>query len=236
MKLETVVGSLALAAALTGGTTFAQDFAYGMAEEPPKDEVPVPAQLSLALRDAPREDLEPDSDPSFLPDLPILVDGVKYTAQQIEAQDIHLSHYVLDTRSEAMGVVQGFRTTGDLTTYFDSTGQFPSEKPTAARGATPCWTGTMYYEHPSYVGSYLGLAPGLGFSYVGSRMNDRISSLKSTPCGSWTALFEHAGFRGHVLWIGKGVNVSYLGNYGWYTGTVFWSWWNDRVSSTLVFW
>ncbi|MFP2925028.1 hypothetical protein ACLESO_07375 [Pyxidicoccus sp. 3LG] len=237
MELETVVRSLALAAVLTSGAAFAQDFAYDRAEEEPEDEVIVPAQLSLALRDTPREAPEPvPDDPSYLPAIPILVDGVKYTARELREKDIHLSHYVVDAYAESFGGMLGFRTTDDLTAYFHATGQFPSEKPTAARGAAFCWAASTFHEHESYVGSYLGLSPGLGFSYVGSRMNDRITSVKSTPCGSWTVLFEHSSFRGYSLWLRGGTNVPRLAVYGWYTGPVFWSWWNDRASSVLVYW
>ncbi|WP_163996763.1 hypothetical protein [Pyxidicoccus caerfyrddinensis] len=242
MKLKTLIGSLTLASLLVGGTSLA---AAPYEPTPPHDSKPAPIKeaqmervpLSAVLRDAAREDLEKDPEDGFLPELPILVDGVTYTAEQIREKDIHLSHYVLDGRSAELGAVQGFRTTEELTKYLEATNQFPSEEPKVQQLA--CDPYSWFFEHAGYWGYYFTLYPGYGYSYVGNFWNDRISSIWSTQCGSWTLVTEHSNYQGHVLWIGRNWAINNLSGWGWYTGWwPFRSWhsWNDRISSVAVYW
>ncbi|WP_342380892.1 hypothetical protein NVS55_14590 [Myxococcus stipitatus] len=241
MNLKTVIGSLTLAVMLTGGTALAQN----IEPVPPHDTGDLPNKegklervpLSKVLRDAPREDIENQPVEGFLPELPILVDGVKYTAKEIQEKDIHLSHYVLDGRSAELAVVQGFRTTEQLKEYFAATGQFPSEQPTGQQLAN-CNPWSVFFEHSWYGGASFSVYPGWGYPTLGW-WNDRISSLWSTQCGRWTLVTEHAWYGGHVLWIGRAWAIPNMGSYGWYTGWWpfrRWHSWNDRVSSVAVYW
>ncbi|WP_338864846.1 M4 family metallopeptidase [Myxococcus stipitatus] len=198
----------------------------------------VPITLAMAFTDPPRQDNEVPPDDSFLPDLPILVDGQQYTAAQIRDQDIFLAHYVLDANSAQLNVIQGFRTSADLQAYLTATNQFPSEQPTALQRAA-CNTPAQFFEHDNFRGEQLSLSPGWAYRQLGGFWNDRMSSVKSSWCGRWTLLSEHINFDGHKFWVVGGNEIPRLGTGGWYTG--FWpfrSWrtWNDRVSSVGVFW
>ncbi|MBZ4396999.1 hypothetical protein VZQ01_03940 [Myxococcus faecalis] len=240
MNLKSVMGSLVLASLLSTGAAFAQNIEpvpeHNTGDLPNKEGELARIPLSKVLRDAPREDIEQAPVEGFLPELPILVDGVRYTAQQLQERDIHLSHYVLDGNSAAMAVVQGFRTTADLTKYFQQTHQFPSEQPTT--GMAPCNPWSVFFEHSWYGGAAFSVYPGWGYNTLGW-WNDRISSMWSTQCGRWTLMTEHSYFGGHVLWVGRAWAIGNMGSYGWYTG--FWPFrrwhsWNDRVSSVAVYW
>ncbi|NTX50970.1 hypothetical protein HUA74_29120 [Myxococcus sp. CA051A] len=241
MKLKTLIGSLTLATLLTGGTAVAQNIEpvppHETGEIPSRDGEMVRVPLSKVLKDSAREDIEQAPVEGFLPELPILVDGVKYTAKQIQEKDIHLSHYVLDARSAEQAVVQGFRTTADVTKYFNQTGQFPSEQPTGAELA-PCNPWSVFFEHSWYGGANFSVYPGWGYNTLGW-WNDRISSMWSTQCGRWTVMTEHHYFGGHQLWVARAWAVGNMGSYGWYTGWWpfrRWHSWNDRVSSVAVYW
>ncbi|NTX04243.1 MULTISPECIES: hypothetical protein [Myxococcus] len=241
MKLKTLIGSLTLATLLTGGTAVAQNIEpvppHETGEIPSRDGEMVRVPLSKVLKDSAREDIEQAPVEGFLPELPILVDGVKYTAKQIQEKDIHLSHYVLDARSAEQAVVQGFRTTADVTKYFNQTGQFPSEQPTGAE-LGPCNPWSVFFEHSWYGGANFSVYPGWGYNTLGW-WNDRISSMWSTQCGRWTVMTEHHYFGGHQLWVARAWAVGNMGSYGWYTGWWpfrRWHSWNDRVSSVAVYW
>ncbi|NMO15092.1 peptidase M4 [Pyxidicoccus fallax] len=212
------------------------------AHETPPNPVPdatlVQIPLSQVLTDPPRHDEESQVEDRFLPDLPILVNGVQYTAEQLRAQDIHLAHYVLDERSAELNVVQGFRTSAELQTYMRSTNQYPSEQPTSLQQAL-CNQHSVFFEHANYAGASFTVPPGLGLSYVGNTWNDRISSVWGSRCASWTVLGEHINLGGYWLWIGRGWSLNNLRGWGYYTGFwIFRSWhsWNDRVSSVILFW
>lgn len=240
MQRKQLLGSLVLALGLLSGQAFA---APAMEPTPDKQLEPidnkeaevVPATFDLAFQDAkPESDEAPDD--GFLPELPILVDGKLYSAQELQDGGVHLSHYVLDSRSAEMNVVQGFRTSADLQLYMEKTGQVPSEQ---ERKSLLCPIRSYFFEHSFYGGSYFTMPPGSAQANLGGFWNDRISSVWSSPCASWTVLFEHSNFQGHLLWLGRGWAVPAVGLFGWIGWSGWWPhWysWNDRASSAIVFW
>lgn len=241
MKLKTLIGSLTLASLMVGGPSLAAPYEPTPEHEtkpaPIKEAEMVRVPLSAVLRDAEPSDLEKEPEEGFLPDLPILVDGERYTAKEVQEKDIHLAHYVLDDRSAELGVVQGFRTAEELKKYLEGTDQFPSEEPKMQ--PLLCDPYSWFFEHSWYWGNYFTLYPGWGYGNLGGFWNDRISSIWSTQCGRWTLVTEHSNFNGHVLWIGRNWAIGNLSNWGWYTGWWpfrRWHSWNDRISSVAVYW
>jgi hypothetical protein len=235
-------GSLLVASLLASGNVLAS----GLEPVPPHDtgSIPnregelVPATLDDVFIDPVRHDNETQVDDSFLPDLPILVDGRKYTAEELRAADIHLAHYVLDARSAELQVVQGFRTSEDLKNYLHATNQFPSLQPRGAQQFN-CNPYSVFFEHAGYGGASFSVYPGWTYNTLGSFWNDRISSIWGTQCGSWTLAGEHTYFGGYWLWIGRAWAVYNLSPWGWYTGVWpfrRWHSWNDRISSVRVYW
>ncbi|MCP3058112.1 M4 family metallopeptidase [Myxococcus sp. K38C18041901] len=198
----------------------------------------VQASLAALFTDPPPRDPELQYEDSFLPDLPILVDGVQYTAAQLLQQDIFLPYYVLDDRSAELNVLQGFRTSADLQAYLRATNQYPSEQPTSLQKST-CNPYSVFREHANYGGASFTVPPGWGYSDLRPYWNDRISSLFSTQCGSLTVLFQHVNFGGFRVVFGRGWAIRRLSDWGLYAN--FWpftAWhnWNDQASSVFVYW
>jgi peptidase inhibitor family I36 len=242
MKRTQIIGSLVLALGLLSGPALASG---GGIEPVPTDKEldPIvnkeaevfPATLDLAFQDA-RPESQEKPDEGFLPELPILLDGKLYSAEELQKAEVHLSHYVLDSRSAELDVVQGFRTSEDFKLYLEKTGQMPSEQPKDARLFCPP---AHYWEHGFFGGARFSVWPGQALSNLGGFWNDRISSVWNSPCSSWTVLFEHSNFGGHQLWLGRGWAIPHVGLFGWLGWSGWfprWYNWNDRASSVIVFW
>jgi hypothetical protein len=237
-----LLGSLVLAIALTGGQTFASS----MEPVPEKELEELPLEEVEAQRvtvDLAFKDVEPSDDEAkdeeFLPDLPVLVDGKLYSAEELEKAGIQLPHYVLDSNAAEQDVLLGFRDSESLKVYLEKTGQMPSNEP-QEKSALLCWfrPPAYFFDGTSYTGRYFTLRPGFGHANLGS-WDNRISSIRGTRCGHWTLLTEFANYQGRRLWLGSSWAVPNLSSYRIYP--YFWPWWfrqtwNNRASSVMVYW
>lgn len=241
MSFKRLIGSLVLALSLTGGQSLAASVQEPTPDKqleaiPNKEGEIVPVTVDLAFQDA-KPDSDEKIDDGFLPELPILLDGKQYSAEELQKAEVHISHFVLDSRSAEMNVIQAFRTSEDMKAYLDKTGQLPADQDKLRQG----WCGipSFFFEHSFYGGSWFAVPPGWGYGNLGGFWNDRISSLWGSPCASWTLITEHSNFNGHRLWIGRGWAVPSLAPLGWIGWSGWWPvWysWNDRVSSVWVYW
>jgi hypothetical protein len=239
MQPKKLIGSLVLALSLVSGPAFAAS----IEPVPEKDLDPVinkeakivPATLDLAFQE-PRPESEEKPDEGFLPELPILLDGKLYSAEELQEAGVHLSDYVLDTSSAEMNVLQGFRSPEQMKVYLEKTGQMPSEQPSDRQLLCPY---SHFYEHSWYGGARFSVYPGQAVANLGWFWNDRISSVWSSVCASWTVLYEHPNFGGHRLWLGRNWAIPHVGAFGWLGWSGWfprWYNWNDRASSVIVFW
>lgn len=240
MQPKKLIGSLVLALSLVSGPAFAAGIEPVPADKELDPIINKEAELFPATLDLAFQDVRPESeelpDEGFLPELPILLDGKQYSAEELQKAGVHLAHYVLDSRSAELNVVQGFRTSEDMKMYLEKTGQMPSEQPAEAR--LLCRP-AHYWEHSWYGGARFSMWPGQAIGNLGGFWNDRISSVWNSNCSSWTVLFEHSYFQGHQLWLGRGwaiPNVGVFGWIGWHRWFPRWYNWNDRASSVIVFW
>lgn len=243
MKRKQLIGSLVLALSLVGGPALAAAIEPTPGKELDpiinKEAEVIPATLDLAFQE-PRPESEEAPDEGFLPELPILLEGKLYSAEELQKAEIHLSDYVLDTSSAEMNVLQGFRTPEDLKLYLETTGQMPSEQPKERQAECPY---SNFYEHSEYGGARFSLYPGQAVTHLGGFWNDRISSVSNSSCAGVTVLFEHSYFGGHRLWLGRNWATPNLGAFGWMAWGGWWparwyGWhsWNDRASSVIVYW
>jgi hypothetical protein len=235
MQRKQLLGSLVVTLGLLSGQAFAS-----LEPNPGKELEPidnreaevVPATLDLAFQEVrPETDERPED---FLPDLPILLDGKLYSAEELREAGVHLPHYVLDAQSAEMQVVQGFRTADELRTYLERTDQMPSEDD--GERHFHCNIRSYFFDGVFYGGPWFSVAPGNALATLGS-WNNRISSVWGSPCARWTVLFDHTWFQGRQLWIGRGWAVPNLAVHGWlawYRWRPYWYTWNNRASSLAV--
>lgn len=235
-----LLGTLVLAISVTGSQALAssmepvpeQEF-----EELPLQEVETqPVTVDMAFREVKPSD-EQAKDDEFLPDLPVLVDGKLYSAEELEKSGIKLPHYVLDSNAAKQDILLGFRDAESLKVYLEKTGQMPSDEP-QEKSALPCWfrPPAYFYDGTYFTGRYFSLRPGFGHASLGV-WDNRISSTRGTRCGSWTLLTEFPNYQGRRLWLGRNWAVPNLSSYRVYP--YFWFFrqtWNNRASSVMVFW
>jgi hypothetical protein len=76
------------------------------------------------------------------------------------------------------------------------------------------------YQHSNFAGAKFTVNGNYDVSYVGSRWNDKISSIACNPYCRMT-VYEHRDYKGrsHVF----GSNIQFVGDF-----------WNDRISSMKV--
>lgn len=245
MRLKRLIGPLALAAGLLGGSALAQQLPEPVPQEELEPKEAEDGELVEVTVDMAFEDADRDSEPEepgetdLPPEIPIIVDGEQYTSEELAEKDIHISHYVLDQRSVELGAVQGFRTSEDIKAYLEETDQFPSTTP--PEGWWPWYCHAFFFEHAGYSGNWFAVPPGWGYGNLGWFWNDRISSIWGSQCGKWTLVTEHANFKGHKLWIASNLALYNMSWYGWWQGSWWWPWWqwyswNDRISSVWVYW
>ena len=80
--------------------------------------------------------------------------------------------------------------------------------------------GCILYEHANFAGHTFTIRGNYNLSYIGSRWNDKVSSIACNPYCSVT-VFEHRDFKGASERFRP--NIQYVGG-----------WWNDRISSARV--
>lgn len=235
-----LLGTLVLAISLAGSQTLAsglEPVPEKEFEELPLEEVEAqPVSVDLAFQRV-EPSKEQSKEEEFLPDLPVLLDGKLYSAEELEKAGIQLPHYVLDSNAAEQDVLLGFRDAESLKVYLEKTAQMPSDEP-QERSALLCWFRPPAYFHDGayYTGLYFSLRPGFGYANLGS-WDNRISSIRGTRCGSWTLLTELPNFQGRRLWLGSSWAVPNLSSYRMYP--YFWPFrqtWNNRASSVMVFW
>ncbi len=238
MQRKQSLGSLVLALGLLSGQALASGMEPTPEKElefiPIKDAEFVPASLDLVFQDS-EPDTEDTPEEGFLPELPILLDGKLYSAEELQNAEVYLTHYVLDSRSAELNVIQGFRSSEDLKRYLDETGQYPQE------GATPenpevCFAYSQFFVEPGFGGDYFSVCAGQAHPFLGSWDNS-ISSVSSSRFVSWTVLFDQPNFKGQKLLISRGWSIPRLSEKGWLARSAFWPvWftWNNRASSVSV--
>jgi Peptidase inhibitor family I36 len=80
--------------------------------------------------------------------------------------------------------------------------------------------GCILFEHINFGGAKFTIRGNTDLSYIGSRWNDKVSSIACNPyCG--VTVFEHRDFKGASWKVGA--NIQYVGDR-----------WNDKISSAKV--
>jgi hypothetical protein len=169
----------------------------------------------------------------FVPTVPVLVDGVLYSPEELEKHGIKVVRFLLDEESEAKGTLRGFTNAASLQEFLVKQGRMPTDEPQSPRAAS---CPSYFYEHWYYGGNWFNMHAGSAYPWLGS-WNNRISSV-STTCASWTVLYSLPFYVNQQLWIGRYTNVPELGRYGYWRWWWGWKWrsWNDNAMSVAVFW
>lgn len=87
-------------------------------------------------------------------------------------------------------------------------------------GPSVSFKGCILFEHANFSGHKFTIRGNYNLSYIGSRWNDRVSSIACNPYCEAT-VFEHRDFKGASWRVGG--NIQYVGGD-----------WNDLISSARV--
>ena len=169
-----------------------------------------------------------------IPQVPIVIDGVRYAPEEISQFNGRLLRYVLDQHSQAEGVIYAFTTLEGLTQYLkDQWGWEPtspsmrSMKSGIVRPMSDSYW-TVFYADAYYAGSTILSAPNAAISdlsTVSPGWNDRISSVKVATGSAWATLYADTSYAGDQLWMQRGTEWSSLAGSGW-----------DNRASSLKVW
>jgi hypothetical protein len=170
-----------------------------------------------------------------IPQMPIVIDGVRYAPEGISQFNGRVLRYVLDQHSQSEGVIYAFTTLEGLTQYLkDQWGWAPASagmRASAAAGiirpmSDSYWT--VFYADAYYAGSTILSAPNAAISdlsTVSPGWNDRISSVKVATGSAWATLYADTSYAGDQLWMQRGTEWSSLAGSGW-----------DNRASSLKVW
>lgn len=195
-------------------------------------------EVSLAATQTPAqmEAAAPVSDDIVhpIPQMPIVVDGVRYAPEEISQFNGRVLRYVLDQHSQSEGVIYAFTTLEGLTQYFkDQWGWEPTGPSARSLGtgimrpmSDSYWT--VFYADAYYAGSTILSAPNAAISdlsTVSPGWNDRISSVQVSTGAAWATLYADTSYGGDQLWMQRGTEWSSLAGNGW-----------DNRASSLKVW
>jgi hypothetical protein len=195
-------------------------------------------EVSLATAQTPAqmEAAAPVSDDIVhpIPQMPIVVDGVRYAPEEISQFNGRVLRYVLDQHSQSEGVIYAFTTLEGLTQYFkDQWGWEPTSPSARSLGtgivrpmSDSYWT--VFYADAYYAGSTILSAPNAAISdlsTVSPGWNDRISSVQVSTGAAWATLYADTSYGGDQLWMQRGTEWSSLAGNGW-----------DNRASSLKVW
>lgn len=151
-----------------------------------------------------------------VPEVPVIIDGVRYKPGEITLFNGQRLRFVVDTD----GVLRAFTTVKGLEQFIAEEFGQP-----ASRGVELLSLAYgRFYEHIYYSGWALWVGPGIGISDLGF-FHDKISSVQVDQGITAGVLWEHEYFTGSYFWVSGGSSYPSLVPYGW----------NDRASSLMVF-
>ena len=192
--------------------------------------------LAAAQTPAQMEAAAPVSDDIVhpIPQMPIVIDGVRYAPEGISQFNGRVLRYVLDQRTQSEGVIYAFTTLEGLTQYLkDQWGWEPASANTRSMGtgivrpmSDSYWT--VFYADAYYAGSTILSAPNAAISdlsTVSPGWNDRISSVQVSTGAAWATLYADTSYAGDQLWMQRGTEWSSLAGNGW-----------DNRASSLKVW
>ncbi len=196
--------------------------------------------LSTAHAQEPRE-VDEESEKSQTVEVPVIVDGQKYSPSEFEATFIRedaVLYYIVDENTEAEGVLYAFTTKEGMVDYANSQGKelnldqrlIKAPEPDATdnrhsfRAKNPSYQ-SQFYEHHKYNGYSFLLERGYYIPSLGSWWSNRISSVKTAKYSSWTCLYDWPNLSGSGICFWKNKKVRKLSKYGW----------NDRAESVVVY-
>jgi hypothetical protein len=169
-----------------------------------------------------------------IPQIPIVVDGVRYAPEGISQFNGRVLRYVLDQRTQSEDVIYAFTTLEGLTQYLkDQWGWEPTSTSARSMGtgivrpmSDSYWT--VFYADAYYAGSTILSAPNAAISdlsTVSPGWNDRISSVQVSTGAAWATLYADTSYAGDQLWMQRGTEWSSLAGNGW-----------DNRASSLKVW
>jgi hypothetical protein len=192
--------------------------------------------LTTAQTPAQMEAATPASDDIVhpIPQMPIVIDGVRYAPEEISQFNGRVLRYVLDQHGQSEGVIYAFTTLEGLTQYLKAQwGWAPGSSSARSMGSAivrpmsdSYWT--VFYADAYYAGSTILSAPNAAISdlsTVSPGWNDRISSVKVATGSAWATLYADTSYAGDQLWMQRGTEWSSLAGSGW-----------DNRASSLKVW
>ena len=160
-----------------------------------------------------------------VPQVPIVVDGVKMSPEKITKFNGQTLFYLVDDRARSEGVVLLFTTLMGIEEHIKSTARnlkWTHAKPSLSH----CTTGSqksLLYGLDNYQSFLEDVGPDEGFNLLGSA-NNETNSVKATRCNEYTKLYDGDNLTGSSLWLACCGDTPSLGIYGW----------NNRASSVRV--
>lgn len=156
------------------------------------------------LRPAPSDHVHP------IPLIPIVVDGIKMSPEEISKYDGQPLYYLVNDQARSEGVVYIF-TTLERLIGFEEVAQSTEMSNNIM---SSCTDPSAFYNDPSFGGTPLYRAPGQSanlYNIAFYAYNYNIESVKTTDCNVYTKLYGPPG----QLWLACCGDTPNLNIYGW---------------------
>lgn len=160
-----------------------------------------------------------------IPQVPIIVNGVKMAPEEITRFNGQALYYLVDNQARANGVVYIFTSLAGIERHIYTTQTLHQSN---ASRMSSCYEFSAHYRgtylsggSPGYV--QLG-SPGASFTGPFASWNNDIESVVTTTCNAYTKLYDNTNFTGSSLWLACCGTTNDLDIYGW----------NNRAGSMKV--
>ncbi|MBX3059216.1 MAG: hypothetical protein KF770_22335 [Anaerolineae bacterium] len=150
-----------------------------------------------------------------IPQVPIVVDGVKLAPEEITQFNGRELYYLIDGKSELLYI---FTTIEGITKQVKQD-SVKNNETSSNEVMLSCYQYSAYYQ-----GTYLsGGGPwfvqsgtsGTTFTGVYAFLNNDVESVQTTTCNVYTKLFDNTNFTGSQLWLACCGTTNDLAIYGW---------------------
>ncbi|HEX2225091.1 MAG TPA: hypothetical protein VHN15_12890, partial [Thermoanaerobaculia bacterium] len=145
-----------------------------------------------------------------IPDLPVVLNGVRTEPEEMRRHPGEDFHYVLDAAALQEGVVYAFTSPEQRDQFVRTRALAQGEDLTAVTLASTAGPTSTFWEHPNRLGGVKQYSTSV-FSL--GAWSDVISSLETGTQS--VRLWEHEGFRGSSFTVPANVIVEDLGPFGW---------------------
>lgn len=152
-----------------------------------------------------------------IPQIPIVLDGVKMSPEEITKFDGQVLYYIVDKKAQDEGVVYVYTTLDSITRHYESTKSkdAPNFAPTGCLNANTAWKDKWHND----AGGRMYITPGDEHSFATGQtyasFNNNIESTHVNFCSNYLKLYDNTDYTGSQLWLATNGWTGDLGIYGW---------------------